>query len=189
MGSIAYIFLQSGYPVFLGAWRRWFGSDGWKYKIFNIRFLKHVVGFLACFGYVWSFHSWWQGIIVGTILQGFFWAVGHGPAFDLARDKNPSEETIKRYKNYFWNKWCERLVPKDGWYGYFYDFLWLFFRYELPAILIAITLFNWRFLAAGFFASFIYAVCWALHDNKKIKGLGATELAEILVGISTGILL
>ena len=184
-----FYFLQCIYPVFLGAWRRWFGSDGWKYKIFNIRFLKHVVGFLACFGYVWAFYTWWQGIVAGAVLQGLFWAVGHGPAFDSARDKNPSAETIARYKKYFWNKWCEWLVPKDGWYGYFYDFLWLFFRYELPAILIAVVLLNWWFLAAGFVVAMIYNICWALFDKKKLKSLGATEVSEILVGIATGFLL
>ena len=134
------------YATFLGFWRRWFGGlfDESKYaKILNNRFLQHVVGFAACFSlFFFQGTHWLQSIIIAAILQGLYWALGHGPAFDMSRGGYPDEKMIKRYEKFFWDKWCKFLVPQDSWYGFGYDFLWMLFRYELPSILIAIASFN-----------------------------------------------
>ena len=95
------------------------------------------------------------------------------------------EETIKRYKKKFWNKWCEFLVPKKAWYGFFYDFLWMFFRYELPAILVAIILLNPFFLLAGLTSAMAYAFGWALSEHKKTNPV----LSECFSGFFAGLLL
>lgn len=172
------------YSFFEGAWRRLFGSD------VIPRLLLHIINVVATgalLRYMGS--SWIQVASVGALYEAFYWSVGHGSAFDMGRDGQPSEEMIKRYKKYFWNSWCETLISPENWYTFRYDFLWMFFRYEIPAVLIALCLLSPVFSLAGLCVASIYAGCWWLHDNGYLKELGATELAEIVAGFVTGVLL
>ena len=172
------------YSVFEGVWRRLFGSD------IIPRVILHITNIIATLIVLWTLGFMWVQIIPAVITYEFFyWTVGHGPAFDMGRDKNPSEETIKRYKSYFWNSWCEKLVKQENWYTFRYDFLWMFFRYEIPSIMIAACLLSTVFILAGLCIASIYAGCWWLNDHNYLKKLAATELAEIISGFVTGILL
>lgn len=172
------------YSIFEACWRRVFGSGD-----FN-RVLLHIINVVAtCWLLKYLGSSWIQVASVGALYEAFYWSVGHGPAFDMGRAGKPSEEMIKRYKKYFWNSWCEKLVSEESWYTFRYDFLWMFFRYEIPAALISLCLLSPVFAAAGFCVASIYAGCWWLHDEGYLKKLAATELAEIITGFITGVLL
>ena len=176
------------YPVFLGIWRRWFGG-GLDFLPDN-RALKHIVGFCVGSIILWLYgYTIIQVLLAMITLQAFYWAVGHGPAFDMSRDGYPNEELIKRYKKYFWNKWCEFLVPKKYWYGFGYDFLWMLFRYGLPAGIISLILWQPYIAFGGLTTSLTYAFCWAINDNIGLKKIGPTGLAEIITGFITGLIL
>ena len=172
------------YSVFEACWRRAFGSGNFNRAILHVINVVATTCLLKYLGY-----SLLNSVAATAVLEFFYWSVGHGPAFDMGRDKEPSEEIIKRYKKYFWNKWCEKLIPEEKWYKFRYDFLWMFFRYEIPAVIIALILRSPIFLLTGLSVSCIYALCWWLHDEGYLKKLAATELAEIVVGFITGVLL
>lgn len=168
-----------------GFWRRWKGTESDK-KWYNQKWFKTVSNIvLAYVALLLCGYNWLQGLVATLVFQFLFWTQAIGGALDLGRDYPPSEETIKRYKKKFWNKWCEFLVPEKAWYGFFYDFLWMFFRYELPAILVAIILQNPFFLLAGLTSAMSYAFAWALHDNKGKNPI----IAEYLSGFFAGLLL
>ena len=182
--------IQIIYSVFLGAWRRAFGCDGWGLPILKNRFFLHLIGFCVTFPTLMFYgYSWIHSLLATVCLFGLYWAIGHGPAFDMSRGGEPDKEMIKRYKKYFWNNWCEYIVPIKYWYGFGYDFLWMFFRYELPALLIGLILSNTYICFAGLTTSLIYAICWGMKDNGVLKKIGPTELAEIVAGVVTGFLL
>ena len=168
-----------------GFWRRWKGTESDK-KWYNQKWFKTACNIILTGTVLFLLgYKWWQ-VIVGTVVfQFLFWTQAIGGALDLGRDYPPSEETIKRYKKKFWNKWCEFLVPKKAWYGFFYDFLWMFFRYELPAILVAIILLNPFFLLAGLTSAMAYAFGWALSEHKGTNPV----IAECLSGFFAGLLL
>ena len=179
------------YPLFLGIWRRCFGSNGWDLPIIKYRAVQHIIGGAVAFGVCIGLgYIWWQGVLFAGILQGLYWSIGHGPAYDMSRGgKDPDEKTLKRYKKAFWNKWCEFLVPQNSWYGFGYDFLWMMFRYGLPAILMAITIQRPWIALCGIATTLCYAICWSLYDKGKLKHLYSTELAELMAGFCTGILI
>lgn len=166
-------------------YRRWKGTASDK-KWYNQKWFKTVANLcltsctLSLLGY-----RWWQ-VLVGTLVfQFLFWTQAIGGALDMGRDYPPSEETIKRYKSKFWNKWCEFLVPQKAWYGYFYDFLWMMFRYGLPAILVSIVLLNPFFLLAGVTCAMCYNLAWALYEHGEANPI----VAEYLSGFFAGLLL
>lgn len=176
------------YPMFLSCWRRWFGG-GFDFLSQN-RFIQHCVGFIVGSCLLWLYgYSIIQVLLTMLILQGFYWAVGHGPAFDMSRQGYPDETMLKRYKRYFWNEWCEFLVPKKYWYGFGYDFFWMLFRYSIPAVLMSLVLWQPYIMFSGIITSFIYAICWGIHDNIGLKKIGPTGLAEFITGFVTGLLL
>lgn len=181
--------MRMALSIFEAIWRRMFGSDGWNIPVLKNRFVEHLIGFVVVFCVLLMKHHWWQCLLATTVLQAFYWATGFSSAYDMARDKNLDETTMRKYKKYFWNKWCEFLVPKDSWYGFGYDFLWMLFRYEIPAIIISAILLNGWFLLAGLCVALSYAICWSLYERKKSFGLFATELAELIAGFCTGWLL
>lgn len=183
------ILIEITYVLLSGLWRRWFGSD--LKGFFGNRFVQHIVGGTVAFLYLYFCREekWVQALLAVLVLQGLFFCIGHGAAFDMSRAGYPDEKTIGRYKKFFWNKWCEFLVPKSSWYGFGYDFLWMFFRYTLPALLISLILWNVYFCFSGLFVAFSYAVCWSLSDKGKLKRLTATELAELFSGFFVGVLL
>ena len=132
-----------------GFWRRWKGTGSDK-KWYNQKWFKMVCNLVLTYGALLGCGSHWlQALIATIVFQFLFWTQAIGGALDMGRDYPPSEETIKRYKSKFWNKWCEFLVPEKAWYGYFYDFLWMMFRYGLPACLVSLILLNPFFLLSG----------------------------------------
>lgn len=177
--------MQYLFAIWEGFWRRWKGTGSDKHW-YNQKWFKTIcnLSLTALALYLCGYH--WLQILVATVVYQFlFWTQAIGGALDLGRDYPPSEETIKRYKKKFWNKWCEFLVPKEAWYGFFYDFLWMFFRYELPAILVAIILQNPFFLLAGLTSAMSYAFAWALSEHKGTNPI----LCEYLSGFFAGLLL
>ena len=80
-------------------------------------------------------------------------------------------------------------MPAESWYGFGYDFLWMLFRYGLPACLMALILLNPYVIGCGMATAMAYAVCWSLYDKGKLHSLYATELAEFVAGFLTGVLL
>ena len=179
------------YPLFLASWRRCFGSNGWDLPILKYRAVQHIIGGVVAFGVCLVLgYTWWQSLAFAGVLQGLYFSLGHGAAYDMSRGGNkPDEKTIKRYKQFFWNKWCEFLVPKDSWYGFGYDFLWMLFRYGLPALLMSVIILKPSVAMCGLSTALCYAVCWSLYDKGKLKYLYSTELAEILMGFFTGLLI
>lgn len=172
------------YALYEGWWRRFKGTASTG-KWYTSKWFKTILNIAITLGVLVCSHHWLQAIIGTLAFQFLFWTQAIGGALDIGRDYPPSKETIKRYKKKFWNKWCEFLVPKQAWYGYFYDFLWMFFRYELPAILVAIVLCNPYFFLAGLTSAMSYAFAWALHDNKGKNPI----IAEYLSGFFAGLLL
>lgn len=172
------------FAIFESIWRRAFGSGN-----FN-RAILHIINFIATiFVLRYIDLSWWRVVVVAPVFEFLFWSIGHGGAFDIGRSGYPDEETIKRYERFFWDKWCKIIVPKENWYGMWYDYLWMMFRYGLPSILIFIILGNGFFWLAGFGVATAYAICWNLSDESRLKRLSATERAEIISGFVSGFLL
>lgn len=167
-----------------GFWRRWKGSASTEW--YNAKLFKVVLNIALTYGVLLLLkYHWLQALVATIIFQFLFWTQAIGGALDIGRDYPPSEETIKRYKKKFWNKWCEFLVPKKAWYGYFYDFLWMFFRYELPAILVSSILLNPFFLLAGLTSAMAYTIAWALYDKNGTN----PDVAEYFSGFFAGLLL
>lgn len=185
--------MQLLYACFSSFWRRWFGSKGLIGKAdawYDSRPFKYIIGCLITSVFLfYKEYNWIQIIAATSVLYFFYWAKGFACAFDMSRAGYPGEQTIKDYKKFFWNKWCEFLVPKDKWYGFGYDFLWMLFRYEIPAILISVILLNGWFLLSGVCVAFAYAIGWALSDSKAMKELGPTEFGEVVGGFFTGVFL
>ena len=174
------------YSLYLGFFRRWFG--GGFDKLWDNRAFQNCLNVIVTSIVLYlTGKNIYVAILGGLALQFLYFCSAHGPAFDVARDYPPSEEKIKRYKKYFWNKWCEFLVPKQSWYRFGYDFLWMFFRYELPSILISILLWNIWFSFAGLAVTLIYSICWSFYDRGKTNH--PTARAEVFVGFITGLLL
>lgn len=169
------------FAIFEGIWRRAFGSGNFNRAILHI---INVVATIFVLSYIGI--SWWRVVVVAPVFEFLFWSLGHGGAFDIGRSGYPDEETIKRYERFFWDKWCKFLVPKDCWYLYWYDYLWMMFRYGLPAILVSFFLSSWLFGYCGFGVATTYAICWSLYDKGKTKY--PTELAEIISGLIVGFL-
>ena len=179
-------FIKLLFASYLSFFRRWFG--GGFDKLSDNRAFQNCLNVVITFGYLFFCGvGIWRSVIASLCLQFLYFCPAHGSAFDIGRDYPPSEETIKRYKKYFWNKLCEFLVPKKLWYGFGYDFLWMMFRYEIPSIFVAIILKNFWFSFCGIFVAFIYAFCWSLYDKGKIKS--PTELAEYISGFVSGLLI
>ena len=170
------------FACFEGIWRRAFGDGDYN------RAILHTINATATTLYLWyNDISWIKIVVVVPIFEFLFWGLGHGGAFDIGRSGYPDEETIKRYERFFWDKWCKFIVPKECWYSYWYDYLWMMFRYGLPAVLISVILGNWLFGYVGFGVATVYAVCWSLYDKGKTNK--PTELAELISGFIVGLLL
>ncbi len=181
------MFYQLILCIWTAIWRRLFGSD-FKIPLIGSRAFQHGMNFAVMVFAFWMMqYEWCRVISTPIVVEFYYWAVGHGPAFDMGRAGKPDDALIARYKKYFWNSWCEFLVPEAYWYGFGYDLLWMEFRYALPAILASIVLGNLYFVFAGLSVPLIYAACWALYDRKKIKH--PTELAEVLSGFVSGLFL
>ena len=172
------------FGIFESLWRRAFGSGNYN------RVILHIINVLATSLYLWHKDTPLIKVVLAVpVFEFFYWSVGHGAAFDIGRAGKPDSEMIKRYEKYFWDKWCKFIVPESCWYGFWYDYLWMMFRYGLPAILIFIILGKGFFWLAGFGVATAYAIFWNLSDESRLKRLSATEWAEIVSGFVSGFLL
>lgn len=177
------------YSLFSGWWRRCFGSDGWELPVLKNRFVQHLIGFTVGFLVLWYLgYHWFQSAVVMGVLQGLYWARAVGMYQDIGRAGQPDKKMLKRYNDMWYNKFLNKWFSKCK-YSVIYDWCGLTIRYTLPALLIAFILGNYAFIVAGFCVSSIYSICWTLYDFKCLKKLGPTELAEILAGVVTGLLL
>lgn len=177
---------------FFAIWRRWFGGGFFRDGILAKRGLQAIIGVLAMlplFTYESSLYGLILGLIVSVYVYCQFWSRGHGCCFDLGRDKEPSEDTIKRYNERWYHIPCDKLFKK---YSFAYDFTYMALRYTGP--LLPLLFIDWRYILIGFMISPIYAFCWTLEEyNHEIfekypwcqKG---TNLAELLSGFTFGVL-
>ncbi len=125
-------------------------------------------------------------------LQFIYWSKGHGPAFDMATDKIPSQETKSRYEDMWGYKYVCKRIPYPRWYGFLFDYKLLNIRYFLPMIPVGV-IFSTIFLLIGLSTSPVYAFCWALYREEKwfFDKLPKwcnypTDLAEVVSGFIFG---
>ena len=173
------------YGLFLGFWRRWFG--GGLDVLPDNRFIQHIIGFTACFLFLWYTGSGWVlSLICAVVLQGLYWARAVGMYQDIGNGGEPDEKMLKRYNEMWYNKFLDKWFKKHK-YTDLYDFIGLTIRYTIPSILIAFILFNFSFIWAGFLVSSTYALMWKFHNYGYLKN--PTEWAEWIAGFITGFLL
>lgn len=170
------------YAIFLSLWRRWFGG-GLDFLIDN-RFIQHLIGFLACFSILWveDYHIM-QCVVCAGIFQGLFWAKSHGACYDFGHNE-PYEE---RYNQLWYWKYLKKFIPESMRYTFSGDFLLMFVRYTLPALLMGLVLLNPLCCVIGVAVACSYALCWIMYDFGWVKN--PTEIAEYMAGFYVGLLL
>ena len=155
----------------LGAiWRRWYGAGFGKFG--NItRFWKYLtlaIIMLTMFYFknklVWTDWKIYADIVFFMI----FWAVSHGAWF-VYWDKSASGEGRKPLLD----RWLWFLVGVDGSRTFWGNCLGMFNRYELTAVLVALCIPSWWFLAAGALVALEYVPAGRRQD---------TRLGECLAG-------
>lgn len=186
--------------VFGGIWRRGFGCDFWGLPVLKIRAVQHGLAALGLFALFYGYRdmSIWTSVYGIGVIQGLFWAGGHGAAFDMSRSGQPDENIVKRYNKVWFAPIVNFLVPQSMWYGFGYDFLWMAIRYTWPLALL-VPVFGLGVLWLGPVVALIYAVCWSWYE-KGVSGtkesnlkkyplpfnLQPTQLAEIIAGALSG---
>lgn len=123
------------------------------------------------------------GVAVTLWVQFQFWSRGHGPAFDIGTDDNPSQGTIKRYTDRWFNKVCEKLIPEEYWYDTGYDMLWMGLRYTMPLLVPAIVFAQPLYLAIGLTIPFIYLYSWNKHNTWYPAEYMMGALFGLIVGV------
>lgn len=173
------------FGCWMALWRRAFGSDGFGIPILKIRAVQHIIGFLVGCVALWGCgYAWWQIIACVCVLQGLFWARGHGEFFDYGHNRTVE---VERYEKVWWWKYVKKHIPEKMLYGYACDFVCMNVRYTLPSIVMGIILINIPLMFAGLVLCGVYAFMWACRD------LGwtniPTKIAEFISGFLVGILL
>lgn len=173
------------YGLFLGCWRRVFGGCAENVPVLNNRAVQHTIGFLgACVALWLCEYSWLQIVTCSAVLQGLFWARGHGEFFDFAHSLNPD---VSRYESVWWWKYVKKYIPEEMLYGYSCDFVCMNVRYTLPAIVMGLILMNISLMFAGLVLCGVYAFMWACYD---LQWTGVpTKIAEFISGFLVGVLL
>lgn len=170
------------YACFMSAWRRCFGSDGWGLPIIKNRAIQHIIGFTVTSFVLWYIgYGWIQIIACAGVLQGLYWAKGHGMCFDYGK----GDVDLDRYEKMLSWRLIRRFIPEKYWYGYESDFLLMTTRYTLPAILMACILLKPQVALLGLIVGGVYAFFWALYDLGLTKK--PTEISEWVVGFLTGL--
>lgn len=173
------------YGLFLGVWRRIFGGCAENIPVLKIRAVQHAIGFLgACIALWCCDYAWWQIIACAGVLQGLFWARGHGEFFDYGHSKNPD---VSRYEKEWWWKYAKKYIPEKMLYGYSCDFLCMNIRYTMPAVLMGLILVNIPLMFAGLVVAGVYSFMWTMHDLDLTPY--PTKIAEFISGFLVGILL
>lgn len=184
------------FVVFEAWWRRWFGGGyiGGKkaeYKWYNRRISQHIVNCLimALYFGIYCKMNVWTTIYSVAVIEGLFWAPGHGPGFDMSRAGAPDDPS--RYEEKWWNKVCQFLVPCEQWYSFGYDWLWMMLRYTSPCVLL-IPVFGWEILFMGLLVAPVYGFCASFYEKVDTSRWPswldrANKLAEIIVGAVVGL--
>ncbi len=173
------------FGCWMAVWRRAFGSDGFGLPVLKIRAVQHIIGFLgACIALWVCEYNWLQIVTCSAVLQGLFWARGHGEFFDYGHSKKPD---VSRYESVWWWKYVKKYVPDEILYGYSCDFVCMNIRYTLPAVIMGLILLNIPVMFAGLVLSGVYALMWAYCDLLWIEV--PTKIAEFISGFLVGILL
>ena len=169
----------------MAVWRRAFGSDGFGLPVLKIRAVQHIIGFLvACIALWICDYAWWQIITCAGVLQGLFWARGHGEFFDYGHSKKPD---VSRYESVWWWKYVKKYIHEKMLYGYACDFVCMNVRYTLPAIVMGLILMNIPLMFAGLVLCGVYAFMWSCYDLRWTEV--PTKIAEAISGFLVGILL
>lgn len=178
---------------FYGIWRRWFGGNSFGipklrchrgyqvvvYMAITIPLVYFLVkGFFASTlsSDIAEIVSWVFAFVFAITTYIFFWSRGHGACFDEGRGI-PSESSIKRYNERWFHYVCDWIVPKEHWYGFLYDFLYMGLRYTFPCVEIWLlfyipTFFGYntyisaKFIFIGLMVSPIYAVSHTLKERE-----------------------
>ena len=181
---------SSLYFIWGGFLRRWFGG-AFKSGIMANRAFQWVF-MIATFMTIYVTELSWKSVLIGlaisVYLQIQYWSRGHGACFDIGRDKEPSEKTIKRYNERWYHYPCDWLVKKGFFpaYGVRYDFLYMGLRYTCP--ILPMMYFDWKYILIGLSIAPIYDACWLWYTSKvwlknPPEWLDApTKVAEIIVG-------
>lgn len=173
------------YAFFLGVWRRIFGGAAANIPVLKVRAVQHIIGFLGACLTLWVYGYYWLQIIASAgVLQGLFWARGHGEFFDYGHSKKMD---LARYESVWWWKFVKKYIPEKMLYGYSCDFVCMNIRYTLPAIIMGLILFNIPLMFAGLVLSGVYAFMWACCDLGWTKI--PTKIAEFVSGLLVGVLM
>lgn len=187
MGKILMTLMAS---VLSGLWRRGFGCDFWDIPVLKIRATQHVLAGVILFAlfYFYKDLSLLWSVYAIAVIQGLFWAGGHGAAFDISRGGTPDETLVKRYNEVWFAPALNFLVPQKDWYGFGYDFLWMAFRYTGPLVLL-VPVFGWTVLLLGLMVALVYAGCWSWSERRSLPfDLGPTQGAELIAGALAGVM-
>lgn len=181
---------SSLYFIWGGFLRRWFGG-AFKSGIMANRAFQWVF-MIATFMTIYVTELSWKSALIGlaisVYLQIQYWSRGHGACFDIGRDTEPSEKTIKRYNERWYHVPCDWLANKGFFpkYGVRYDFLYMGLRYTCP--ILPMMYFDWKYILIGLLVAPIYDACWLWYTSKvwlknPPEWLDApTKVAEIIVG-------
>jgi len=180
-----------GFAIFESIWRRWFGG-GFDYRWLrwlNYRWLKHTLNIIALFAVCYWVHGlqFMWSIYFAAILDGVFWAPSFGMFMDIGRQQPVIPPEEQEYQQQFCAKLLNWLFSKKYWYGQFYDFMGMVFRFGAPCLLLFfVPTFNSGMILLGFWVAMMYGLGWAASEKKAIKKLGATEFAEFASGAFVG---
>ena len=154
--------MSSLYFIWGGFLRRWFGG-AFKKGIMSNRALQWVFMILT-FMTIYVTELSWKSVLIGlaisVYLQIQYWSRAHGCCFDIGRDKQPSEKTIKRYNERWYHIPCDWLVKKGFFPAYCvrYDFLYMGLRYTCP--ILPMMYFDWKYILIGLSVAPVYDICW-----------------------------
>lgn len=178
------------YFIWGGFLRRWFGGAFKKGIMANRAFqwVFMIATFMTIYVTELSWKSALIGLVISVYLQIQYWSRGHGACFDIGRDTEPSEKTIKRYNERWYHYPCDWLAKKGFFpaYGVRYDFLYMGLRYTCP--ILPMMYFDWKYILIGLLVAPIYDACWLWYTSKVWpKNLpewlnAPTKIAEIIVG-------
>jgi len=169
------------YAIYESLWRRWKGksSDG---KWYNHKLVKMFLNLFITFGLLLYLKNAWIISLIATIVYQFlYWTRNHGAFFDYGHG-SPDD---KRYDEWVWVKWIKKIVPKEEWCGFWFDYMCMCLRYGIPSILLAIILGSPILCFMGFIHATIYAFCWKLKDWKVIGK--PIAISEYIVGFTCGL--
>lgn len=105
-------------------------------------------------------------IILACWLQFIYWSLGHGMVMWIGTDGLPKDDKeLKRYEEMWGYDLACEIVPKENWYGPFFDWFIMKIRYVIPMIpLMAI---HPLYLLIGWLVGNNYALCFKAYQEDK----------------------